>query len=112
MVSVGEHGVDAHAALEVLLGSPQVAEVVFGYAAEEEVPVVVGVEPRQNVEILYGEGVFPIGKGLPSAQEKHVAVVLGTRDGAQAKQKDYCDKNLFHYFCSAFQRNKDNIYCA
>ena len=85
VVTVRENRIEADAAVEVLLGSAYVAKVVFGYAAEEEVPVVGRVEAGQDIEVLYRLGVFPVGKGLPAAHVEDVLIVLGEEGGAQAQ---------------------------
>ena len=87
MEAVGEDGVDAHRPVEVLLGAADVAEVVFGYPAEEIVPVVGGVEAGQDVEILDGEGVLSVLQGGAAPDVEDVAVVLGPCAEAQAQEK-------------------------
>ena len=103
VVAVGEHGVDAHAPVEVLLRAADVAEVVLGDAPVEEAPVVGGVKLGEDVEVLYGKGVFPVAEGGAPAPHEHVLVPLGTHlkaGGKQDRQQDcdspYCLQRLFH----------------
>jgi hypothetical protein len=88
VIAVREDRIQPDGAVEVLLGSADVSEVVFGDAAEEEIPVVCGVQTRQDVEILDGLGVFPVGEAGPSPEEEHIPVVLGEHKAASI-QKEY-----------------------
>ena len=99
VVAVGEHGVEADGGIEIRLRAAKVAEVVFRDAAEEETPVVRGVQPREDVEILDGLGVPAVGQGLASPPHEDILVVLGEGESCSEKQQGHGQEKLFHYFC-------------
>ncbi len=83
MVAGSEDGIDADAAVEVLAGAAQVAEIVFGDAAIEEGPVVGGIELGEDVEIFDRVAVAAVDNGLPTGEVEVVLVILGPqREGA------------------------------
>ena len=108
MEAVGEDGVEAHGGVEVRLRAAQVAEVVFRDAAEEETPVVGGVQARQDVEVLDGQGVAPVAERLAPPPHEDILVVLGGRDGGCGEQDRYGQEKLFHYLCKDKQLSDPN----
>ena len=60
MVSVRKDGIQSDRPVEVVLGSAKVSEVVFGYAPEEECPVIRGIQLRKHVEIFNGLGILSL----------------------------------------------------
>ena len=100
VIAVCKNRVESDGSVEILLGTPYVAEIVFSYAPEEEIPVIGGVKPSQDVEILYGIGEFAVRQGLSSAKAEYILVVLcaqfSRRTGSHASQKEYCQSELFH----------------
>ena len=108
VIAVGEHRIQAYGSVEVCLGSAVVAEIVLGYSAEEEAPVVGGVEPRENVEVLYGKRVFPVCESLASPPHEHILIVLCEGGKRADERQRYGQKELFHYLCKDNQLSNRN----
>ena len=96
--TVGEYGIDADRSVEILLRSADVPEVVLGDAAEEESPVVGGVQTGKDVEILDGLGIFAVGQGIAAAEVEDVPVVLGLRGLQTAEKDEQYDQEALHKF--------------
>ena len=104
--------IEVERAVEVALGAGEVAEIVFGDAAEEIGLVHRAVEMRQDVEALDGLGVLPVNERLAAAIVEVVEVVLrkSRPDGGQGEYKK--EEALFehlrkitkkYYFCRSFE---------
>ena len=97
--TVGKDRVEPDGSIEIRLCATQVAEVVLGNAAEEETPIVRGVQPGEDVEILDGLCILAVGKRLAPPPHEDVLVILGERKSCAEEQRCYGQEKLFHYFC-------------
>ncbi len=87
----------AHRTVKVTFGPAQIPQIVFRYATEKEVPVIGRVKPRQNIEILNCECIFPVSQRLSSAHEEHILVILRKKPLCPRGKQEQRNEKLPHY---------------
>ncbi len=87
MIAGGEDRVDAHGGVEILLRTPEISEVVLGYAPEEIVLVVRGVEAGEDVEVLYCLRELAFGERDTTPVHEAVPVILGKSRKRRSPEK-------------------------
>lgn len=99
MEPVGKYRIEPDGGIEIILRAAQVAQVVFGDPPEEETPVIRGVQPRQDIEVLDGQGILPVGQRLPPPPHEDILVILGEHGRHSEEQHGDGQQKLFHYLC-------------
>ena len=98
VIAVGEDRIQADGGIEVLLRTPQVAQVVLGDPPVEEGPVVGRVQAGQDVETLDRLGVFPLGKRGPPPEGEYILVILRAADlHGSKKYPNKCERTLHKF---------------
>ena len=87
VVSVGKDGIQPDRSVEVCPRTPQVTQVVFGDAAEEEGPVIGGIQAGQDVKLLNSIGILPFRQGAAPPEVEDIFVILGEAQGPAQQQK-------------------------
>ncbi len=87
VVSVGKDGIQPDRSVKVCPRAPQVTQVVFGDAAEEEGPVIGGIQAGQDVKLLNGIGILPLRQGMAPPEVEDIFVILGEAQDPAQQQK-------------------------
>ena len=87
VVSVGKDGIQPDRSVEVCPRTPQVTQVVFGDAAEEEGPVIGGIQAGQDVKLLNSIGILPFRQGMAPPEVEDIFVILGEAQDPAQQQK-------------------------
>ena len=87
MVAVRKNGVQPDRPVEVRPRPPQVAQVVFGDAAEEEGPIIGGIQAGQDVKLLNSIGILPFRQGAAPPEVEDIFVVLPKAQDPGQQQK-------------------------
>ena len=95
VVAVGKYRIQPDRAVEVCTRPPQVAQVIFGDAAEEEGPIIGGVQAGQDVKLLNSIGILPFRQGAAAPEVEDIFVVLGEAEGPAQQQKQR-NSDAFH----------------
>ena len=98
MIAGCENRIQSDRTVEIPLGSSKVSEVVFGYAAEEIIPVICRIELGEHIEVLNGESITAVGESLSSAHKEDVLVVLGIDLHNSCRQEKEDDHDKFQNF--------------
>ena len=87
VVSVGKDGIQPDRSVKVCPRAPQVTQVVFGDAAEEEGPIIGGIQAGQDVKLLNSIGILPFRQGAAPPEVEDIFVVLPKAQDPGQQQK-------------------------